>query len=157
MTVADWQACAELLDEKAALLSKGGLRTGYHNHNFEFAPIGDRTGFDILMEATDPQLVTFEMDAGWVAAAGLDPVALLRRYAGRFRLMHVKDIKPSTRANFSLQLDPTEVGSGQMAWAQILPAAYAAGVREFFVEQEPPFSGSRLAAIEKSFQYLMSL
>jgi len=152
MTVADRQALAEFLDVKAALLSRAGLSTGYHNHNFEFAPAGGRTGFEILMEATDPKLVTFEMGAGW----SLPPAALLQRYPGRFRLMHVKDIKASTKPNFWLQQDPTEVGSGRLAWAQILPAAYAAGVRDF-VEQEPPFPASRLAAIEKSLRYLISL
>jgi sugar phosphate isomerase/epimerase len=136
---------------------KAGLHTAYHNHNFEFAPQDAGTGFEILMDRTDPKLVSFEMDAGWVAAAGLDPVALLKRYPGRFRLMHVKDIKSSTRPNYALQQDPTEVGSGSIPWARILPAAYQAGIRAFFVEQEPPFSGPRLGSIEKSFQYLMSL
>jgi sugar phosphate isomerase/epimerase len=157
MEADDWRACADLLNIKAAALHAAGLQMAYHNHNFEFAPRGAANGFEILMERTDPKLVSFEMDAGWVAAAGFDPLALLKRYPGRFRLMHVKDIKASTKANFALQQDPTEVGSGRIPWARILPAAYAAGVRNFFVEQEPPFSGSRLASIEKSYRYLMSL
>ena len=157
MSADDWRACADLLNTKSSALQKAGLQMAYHNHNFEFAPQGAGTGFTILMERTDPKLVSFEMDAGWVAAAGLDPLALLKRYPGRFRLMHVKDIEASTPANYALQQNPTEVGSGHIAWARILPAAYRAGIRSFFVEQEPPFRGTRLASIAKSFEFLMSL
>jgi sugar phosphate isomerase/epimerase len=48
--------------------------------------------------------------------------------------MHVKDIKASTVRNFAVQQDPSEVGSGAMNWPAILPAAYEAGVRSFFIE-----------------------
>jgi sugar phosphate isomerase/epimerase len=51
-------------------------------------------------------------------------------------------------------MDPTEVGSGKLDWAKILPAAYRAGVRKFFVEQEAPFERSRLEAAAISFKYL---
>jgi sugar phosphate isomerase/epimerase len=152
-----WQAWARRLNDKAARLARADLKLGYHNHNLEFAPLQGTTGFEILLEHTDPKLVTFEMDAGWVAAAGADPGALLRRYPGRFRLMHVKDVKSTTRANFALHMDSTEVGSGSMDWRHLLPAAYAAGVREFFVEQEPPFSMARLDALAASYRYLAAI
>lgn len=153
-----WKSQAEFLNQAGAALKAEGLRVGYHNHNAEFSPGPDgRTGYDILLKETDPALVTFEMDAGWVAAAGLDPVTLLRRYSGRFELMHVKDVKASTKPNFSLQQDPAEVGSGSMSWPSILPAAYAAGVRRFFVEQEAPFVRDRLESVAISFRYLNTL
>ena len=157
MTADDWRATADLLNTSGDALAVAGLRMCYHNHNFEFAPIAGTTGYEILLERTDPRLVSFEMDAGWVAAAGLDPIALLQRYPGRFRLMHVKDIKASTKPNFAFQQDPTEVGSGMMDWKRILPAATAAGIVEFYVEQEPPFVVPRLASLEKSYRYLVSL
>ena len=154
MTADDWKWNADFLNEKAAVLKKAGLATGYHNHNFEFAPLGDTNGMEILLKGTDPSLVTFEMDVGWVTAAGHDPFALLKKHTGRFTLMHVKDIKASTRPNFVLQQDPTEVGSGMIDWPKLLPAAYAAGVRGFFVEQEAPFAHPRLESAKISFDYL---
>lgn len=153
-----WKAEAELLNQAGEALRGEGIRVGYHNHNIEFAPgPGGETGFEILLRETDPKLVTFELDAGWVAAAGLDPVALLRAHSGRFELMHVKDIKASTQPNFSLKQDSAEVGSGALDWARILPAAYAAGVRRFFVEQEPPFARPAIEAVGVSFRYLDGL
>jgi len=157
MTADNWRSTADLLNERGAALAVAGLRMTYHNHNFEFAPLGSTTGYQILMERTDPTLVGFEMDAGWVAAAGIDPIALLVRYPGRFRQMHVKDIRATTKPNFAFRQDPIEVGQGMMDWKNILPAAVAAGVREFYVEQEPPFTSPRLVSLEKSFRYLDGL
>src|SRR5690606_10546708 len=49
-----------------------GLLFGYHNHDFEFAPIGETNGYDLLLENTDPQNVVFEMDLFWIVKAGGD-------------------------------------------------------------------------------------
>lgn len=159
MTADDWKWNADFLNEKAAVLKKAGLAVGYHNHNFEFAPLKDAKGADthgmeILLKGTDPSLVTFEMDAGWVTAAGQDPFALLKAHPGRFTQMHVKDIKATTKANFELKQDPTEVGGGMIDWKRLLPAAYAAGVRGFYYEQEPPFAHPRLESARISYEYL---
>ncbi len=157
-----WKRTADLLNEKAAALAPHGIRVGYHNHNIEFAPLagagsGGGTGWDILVRETDPALVKFEIDVGWVTAAGLDPVAFLDAHKGRLRWLHVKDVQPSTVTNFALKMDPTEVGSGKQDWARILPAAHAAGVEHFYLEQEAPFTMPRLDAAAKGFAYLNQL
>jgi len=154
MTADDWKMNADFLTEKAKVLAASGLKVGYHNHNFEFAPVGSTTGLEIMLANTDPKLVTFELDVGWVAAAGVDPAAFMAKHKGRFTMMHVKDIKADTKPNFALQMDPTEIGSGKLPWKTLLPAAYAAGVREFYVEQEPPFARPRIEAAKISYDYL---
>jgi len=156
-TLDDWKRTAAFLNERGAALRREGLLLAYHNHNPEFAPIEGTTGFDVLARETDPKLVIFEMDAGWVRAAGLDPVALLSRYPGRFRLMHVKDISASTRTNFEWSMESTEVGRGIIDWPHVIAAAYKAGVTQYFVEQEPPFKKDRFASIADSFGYLSSM
>jgi len=154
ITADDWKATADFLNAKAKVLKAAGLTTAYHNHNVEFAPVGGATGLEILLKNTDPALVQFEMDAGWVVAAGANPIALMKAHPGRFKMMHVKDVKASTKPNFAFQQDPTEVGSGIIDWKKLLAASYAAGVRDYFVEQEPPFEKPRLEAIKISFDYL---
>jgi sugar phosphate isomerase/epimerase len=156
LTRDDWQRTAELLNDRGGKLRAEGLRLGYHNHNPEFAPLGNTNGMELLLSGTSPDEVSFEMDVGWVAASGTDPVALLKRHGRRFQLMHVKDIKPSTKSNFALQQDPTEVGSGKLPWSSLLPAAFNAGVRKFYVEQEPPFARDRFEAIGRSLAFLQS-
>jgi sugar phosphate isomerase/epimerase len=157
MTVDDWKLNADFLNAKGAALKRLGLHLAYHNHNFEFAPVAGSTGFDLLLRDTDPAVVSFEMDAGWVVAAGADPGALLRKYPNRFTAMHVKDIEASTRPNFGLQQVPCEVGRGMIDWKTLLPAAYRVGVRQFYVEQEPPFANPPLEAVGISFNYLRTL
>ncbi|HEY2753148.1 sugar phosphate isomerase/epimerase [Phenylobacterium sp.] len=157
MTADDWKATADFLNAKAAPLKAAGLTLGYHNHNVEFAPLGATTGMDILLKNTDPALVSFEMDAGWVVAAGADPFALLKARPHRFTQMHVKDVKATTKPNFAFQQDPTEVGSGTIDWKRLLPASYAAGVRGFFVEQEAPYDKPRMESVRISGEYLNGL
>jgi sugar phosphate isomerase/epimerase len=157
LTAEDWKATAGLLNAKAAPLKTAGLTLGYHNHNVEFAPVGGTDGLAILLAETDPALVQFEMDAGWVVAAGRDPFALLKAHPRRFRQMHVKDVKASTKSNFAFQQDPTEVGTGIIDWKRLLPAAHAAGVDGFFVEQEPPFTHPRIESARLCADYLLKL
>ena len=95
ITADDWKATAAFLNAKAAALQKVGLRLSYHNHNVEFRPIGESSGLEILLNETDPKLVHFEMDVGWVAAGGKDPIKILEQRKGRFRMMHVKDLMAS--------------------------------------------------------------
>jgi sugar phosphate isomerase/epimerase len=150
----DYHRMADFLNEKGELLRQHGLRISYHNHNCEFAQHGGKTGLQILLDNTDPDLVYFELDVGWTVAAGIDPIVLLEAYKCRFTQIHVKDIKASTIANFNLRQDPTFVGNGIIDWQTIIPIAKAHGVTSFYVEQEPPFAEDRLLEVAKSYRYL---
>ncbi len=154
-----WRRTALLLNEKGAVLKSAGVALGYHNHNIEFAPFaqasrGAANGWDILVQETDPALVHFELDTGWIATAGHDPADFLRRHRGRVTQLHVKDVAAGNTVNFGLSMKPAEVGSGTLDWAKILPAAHEAGVRHFYVEQEPPFTIPRIEAAKKSYEFL---
>lgn len=149
-----WKRLANLLNERASALRAFGIQLGYHNHNMEFAPIGETSGWDILMDELDPKLVFIELDLGWVAAAGRDPAAELKNLSGRVRMVHVKDIKSSTKPNFALEQDPAEVGLGRLNWRAILSACAKAGVEHYYVEQEPPFTRDRFESMKLSHDYL---
>jgi len=157
MTADDWRRLAAQLSETGAALKREGLKLGYHNHNVELTELGSRTALDLLLENTDPGLVWFEMDVGWVAAAGVDPIGLLRAHPHRFRLMHIKDLKAGTVANNAFRMDPADVGSGTLDWKAILPVGYEVGVRYYYVEQEPPFAVPRMQAARTDYDYLARL
>lgn len=157
-----WRRTAALLNEKGAALKPVGIALGYHNHNIEFAPFaeasgGAANGWDILVQETDPALVHFELDTGWIATAGRDPAAFLRQHQGRVTQLHVKDVAMGNTVHFGLSMKPAEIGSGTLDWAKILPAAHDAGVRHFYVEQEPPFAIPRIDAASKSYGFLAQL
>lgn len=149
-----WKQSADLLNRKGAALRPLGIGVGYHNHNIEFAPLGRTTGWDVLVREADRNLVHFEIDLGWVATAGLDPVRFLNAMRGRVKLLHVKDVAANNTANYRLEMKPAEVGSGTLDWQRILPAARRAGVEHFLVEQEPPFTIPRIEAAAKSYRFL---
>jgi sugar phosphate isomerase/epimerase len=152
-----WKRSAALLNERATALKPLGIKVGYHNHNIEFAPVGKTTGWDILWRETQPDLVSFEVDLGWIATAGLDPVKFLEKTRGRVRLVHVKDVAKGNPKSFTISMMPTQVGAGTLDWARILPAAHRAGVRHFYVEQEPPFTIPRIEAASQSYAFLSKL
>lgn len=152
-----WKRLADLLNRRAQDLSAYGISLGYHNHNPEFAPLGDGTGFDLLLQNTDRALVQFELDVGWVASAGLDPVAMLRRLAGRVDQLHLKDVKRGASANFALETQPTLIGTGMVDWPALLKAAREAGVVHGYIEQEPPFDIPRIEVAERSIAYLKTV
>lgn len=152
-----WMRTADILNRTAAALAPSGLSFAYHNHNVEFAPLGTRRGWDVLIEECDPALVQFEIDTGWVAAAGLDPADLLSGIVGRVAQLHVKDVGRAQQTNYELRMVPAEVGAGTLDWRRLLPAAHAAGARHFYVEQEPPFRIDRWEAARVSHAYLANL
>ena len=45
------------------------------NHADEFKPLDGRTGYDILLTACDPKLVTMQLDLFWAVKGGQDPLA----------------------------------------------------------------------------------
>jgi sugar phosphate isomerase/epimerase len=149
-----WKRMGGLLNERAAALKPHGIALGYHNHNMEFRPQEGTTGWDVLLKELEPKLVFIELDLGWYAAAGRDPVAEILRLKGRIKMVHLKDIKATTRPNFTLGQDPVEVGLGMLDWKRILPACVAAGVEHYYVEQEPPFVRDRFDSVKLSHDFL---
>lgn len=159
MTADDWKAQADFLNGRGRALKSVGLKLAYHNHNVELAPLPGGKGriIDLLIERTDPGLVSFEMDVAWVVAGGAKPADLLRRHRGRFSALHVKDLAAGSRPNFVLQQQPADIGSGVIKWDEVLPSAWDAGVRRYYVEQEAPFKGSPLDAVKAGHDFLQRL
>ena len=120
MTANDFKHTAAKANDIAQKAQAAGLQYAYHNHPFEFRDLGGgQTGYDILLRETDPSIVKFELDCGWMKVAGVDPVAYLTRHPGRFVMLHIKDFDTNNKP--------------------IVEAGLKAGIKHIFVEQEPPF------------------
>jgi sugar phosphate isomerase/epimerase len=109
---------------------KHGIQFLYHNHNWEFTRFDGEYAYDILLGATDPELVKMEPDTYWIQRGGADPVAYLNRLGGRCPLLHIKDMEPGADQYFA------EIGEGVLDWGAIFPAAEQAGVLWLVVEQD---------------------
>jgi sugar phosphate isomerase/epimerase len=127
----DWRWNAEQFNHYGKKVKAAGFRFGYHNHTPEFVVVDGVTPYDELMRLTDPALVTFEMDCGWVVVGGGDPVALLKKYSNRVSMLHVKDFQPGVTPPHAAQL-----GQGRIDYKPIFAAAKSAHIKHYFVEQE---------------------
>lgn len=109
-----------------------GLRFAYHNHSGEFARTGERSFWEAVVDQTDPELVSFELDLYWAQFAGVDAAGLLERHGKRVPLVHVKDMAagPDRRDR--------PVGEGILPWPALLEAAGRAGTSGYIVEQDEP-------------------
>lgn len=156
LTLDDWKWNAEFLNEAGEKTKKAGIQIGYHNHPFEFKKLGDTTGYDELLRLTDPDLVKFQLDCGWMVFAGQDPVTYLEKYPKRYRLLHIKDLK-SPGGGEGLAIHTTEVGKGIVDWKRIFAAAKKTEVVGYYVEQEPPYERPPLESAKISYDYLHAL
>jgi sugar phosphate isomerase/epimerase len=126
-----------------------GVTFSYHNHDFEFAPLGDSTMWDVLVRETDPELVHLELDLYWIKYGGADPETVLRDVGDRVSLVHLKDMAPdNTRSDLP-------VGEGTMPWTSLLEAADAAGVEWYIAEQDNPRDA--LQDVTISLQHMRNL
>jgi sugar phosphate isomerase/epimerase len=133
------------LNEFGRRCKERGLSFGYHNHDWEFTAGDDGYFMDRLLDATDPALVGFELDLGWAAYAGADPIAILRERSGRISLVHVKD--------FGRDGESVDVGEGVLELGSILPVAQEAGVQWYIVENDRP-QGPSIESARRSLESL---
>ncbi len=158
---------AAQLNADGKIAQKFGMKVLVHNHTGEFEKLSDssRNSFDILVEETDPALVTMQLDLGWTYIAGIDPIALFKAHPGRFELWHVKDVfglrtvSPSLGPNArvsSMALVP--VGTGHIDFKPVFAEASLAGLKHFVVEQDNAAAwGDSLAAARVSYQNLAEI
>lgn len=154
LTLDDWRWNADLCNRLGEQAQKSAIQFGYHNHSMEFKRFDGVAAYDELLKGTDPALVTMELDCGWAENAGADVAEYLRHYAGRFRLLHVKDIKRRSSPDAGFKLAGTAIGRGIIDWAAVFSAGKKGGVRHYFIEQEPPFERPALESVRMSYDWL---
>jgi sugar phosphate isomerase/epimerase len=146
-SVDGYQRAADFFNKAGERCKKAGIRFGFHNHQVEFLEINGRVPYDILLELTDPKLVTFEIDLAWITAAGKDPVAYFRKYPGRFEVWHMKDLTPEKQ-------DAT-LGEGIIDFKPILAETRTAGMKYWFLEQDNCRTHTPMESIKISRDYYL--
>ncbi|MEP0391789.1 MAG: sugar phosphate isomerase/epimerase [Erythrobacter sp.] len=143
-TLDKYRALADLLNARGEETKAAGIQIGYHNHEFEFIEDNGTTGYDILLDRTDSELVTLELDFFWAHLAKVDPVELFNKAPGRFTSCHIKD---STAEG-----EMVPVGDGVIDFTSIFEHAQTAGMERFYVEHDNPQDA--LASLGRSFASL---
>jgi sugar phosphate isomerase/epimerase len=156
-TIDDVNKAITVFNNAGKILKENGLSFCYHPHGYEFRPYKNETLFDYLVKSLNPEYANFEMDVFWIKHPGQDPVALLEKYKGRFKLMHLKDRKSGTEGNQNGEADvETNVvlGTGDVGIADIMKVSKKYGVEYFFIEDE---SSRSMEQVPQSLAFLKSL
>lgn len=131
----------ELMNKIGAEANKRDIKFGYHNHNMEFEKMqgSDQLIEDFLIANTDPDKVFFQMDVYWVTQGGQDPVAYLKKYPKRFKVLHIKD-------------DYVIGESGSIDFEAIFKQFYKNGYKDWFVEIEEYMTPEQREQMMKMFE-----
>jgi sugar phosphate isomerase/epimerase len=147
-TVDDVRRFAAELGGLAPMFADRGMRLGYHNHDFEFRPLGGTTVWSVLLDELPPE-VEVELDVYWVSIAGRDPVTEIRNAADRVRLLHMKDRLAGPDAR------DVPAGAGILDFPRIVAAGRSAGIEWYVAELDNPLDP--VADITAAARYLESL
>ncbi len=146
-TLKDCKKSVEMLNELGPKVKAKGLQLLWHNHDKEFTTMEEGLPFDYLMQNTDPKTVNCEMDIYWVKKGGGDPLEMLKKYNGRIKILHVKDMAPDE--------DFICPGSGIIDFKPIFEEAQKQGIKHYIVERDNEPDG--IGCLESSGEFLKNL
>jgi sugar phosphate isomerase/epimerase len=146
----DWRYVGDQFNAIGAKVKAAGMTFGYHNHTIEFGTENGIVFFDELLKRTDPNLVKFEMDCGWVVGGGHNPVEYLSKFPERFPLLHVKDMVKEPDG----KLRNVVMGKGFIDYKPIFRAA--TGLKHYFIEQEE-FEGDPMTELREDADFMKKL
>ena len=157
LTFENAKKAVEDFNKAGKILKENGLTFCYHAHGYEFQPYEDGTLLDYMFKNTNPEYVSFQMDIFWIQFGGGDPVALLKKYGSRWRMMHIKDMRKGTKKDLtgltSVDND-VALGTGELDLPAIFREAKKVGIKHYFIEDE---SSSYASQVPQSIAYLKSL
>ena len=160
-TMDDAKRAADEYNKIAAVAAKAGLQQGLHNEGFELSTIDGERTYDILMRLLDPKLVKMQFQMSTIGQ-GFVAHEYFAKYPGRFISMHIQDVDLNATPPPPPPDAPqrggggrgrgrgvqTSVGKGSIDWAQTFKAARAAGVKNYFVEQNMELTRASVAALK---------
>lgn len=165
---------AKQADEIAARLKEEGIDLYYHNHHVEFRRYNGQYLLDIIKDNT--KNLGFELDIHWIHRGGENPVEFIKKYAGRIRLLHLKDyrigalkepeggIDMTDKASimkfmqsFTNNIEFAEVGEGTMPIKACIEAGLAGGSEYFLVEQDDTYGRDPFESLKISHDNLVKL
>ena len=159
-TMDDVKKAADEYNKIAAVAAKAGIQQGLHNEGFELSEVDGRRTYDILFELLDPKLVKFQFQMSTIAY-GFVAHEYFTKYAGRFISMHLQDVDLNATPPPPPPDAPargggrgrgrgvaTSVGKGSIDWVKTFQAAKAAGVKNYFVEQNMDLTKESVAFLK---------
>jgi sugar phosphate isomerase/epimerase len=160
MTVEEMKPFMDQYNKCGELCKKYGMKFGYHNHDFEFTQkVGDMLLYDFMLQNTDPALVTQQLDIGNMYMVGAQALDYIKKYPGRFELMHVKDVmRLSEPGAAKPKFENCQFGKGEVPLKAILKAARKTGGTTHFVVEQEEYQGlGQIESVGNDFTFMKKL
>ncbi len=163
----------EFIAEFAKEVKALGARAHYHNHAPDILTVNGKCALDTLLEGKD---IHPQFDCGWLEAAGVSAVDYIQRYAGRVKMLHLRDFWQSKHRNKvfvqhnennqivvynecqSADFEARPLGHGLLDVPAVVKAARDAGVTHLIYENDPRggnmFGMTPLEAAKTSCTYI---
>lgn len=156
-------------NDVAKKLAEHGIKLYYHNHHIEFKKYDGKYLLDIIRE--EAPLLGFELDVHWVQRGGKNPVSVLKDYAGKVDLVHLKDYRVASippeafdalkegdyetfMTAFANIIQFAELGQGSLDLPEIIEQSIASGTRYLLVEQDDQYGRDPFDCLITSRDYL---
>ena len=156
----DWLKLADFTNRLAARLAAEGMRTGYHNHFHEFAPLDGETPWDTYFGNTDPSVI-MQFDTGNAIFGGAEPVNVIHSYPGRAVTVH---LKPFTKRlhdgadhNYPHAAFDPIIGEDDTDWPALFEACELVGGTEWYIVEYESDAYPPLEAVERCLRALRGL
>ncbi|HLH52336.1 MAG TPA: TIM barrel protein [Verrucomicrobiae bacterium] len=142
----EWQDKAKLFNEVSAKLKPEGMSVGYHAHAHDFEKFDGQSAWDIFFGQTKPEVI-MQLDTSNCREGGADPVAVLHKYPGRVRSIHLKAYGAGPDA---------VIGEDKVNWPEVFAFCESKGGTQWYV-LEHESSSDPLKAVARSFEALRKL
>jgi sugar phosphate isomerase/epimerase len=145
-TKQEWLDKARLFNDIADKIKPDGMKVGYHSHEHDFHKMDGETIWDIFIGHTKPEVI-MQLDTSNCRDGGGDPVAVLKKYPGRARTVHIKANGGGPEA---------VIGEDKINWKEVFALCEGPARTEWYV-LEHETSKDPLHAVKRSFDALRKM
>ena len=145
-TKQDWLDKAKMFNDLADQLRPHGQWIGYHAHAHDFQKLEGETVWDIFFGNTKPEVI-MQLDTSNCREGGSDPVAVLNKYPGRVRSIHIKPNGGGPEA---------VIGEDKIAWPAVFEFCETRGNTEWYVVEHET-SKHPLETVRRTFTVLKEM
>ena len=142
----EWLDRAKLFNEIADQVKPDGMWVGYHAHSHDFKQIEGVTAWDLFFGNTKAEVI-MQLDTSNCCEGGADPVAVLKKYPGRARSIHIKAFGGGPDA---------VIGEDKVDWKAVFAFCESKGKTQVYV-LEHESGKDPLDAVRRSYEALKKM
>ena len=142
----EWLDRAKLFNDIADKVKADGMWVGYHAHQHDFKQIDGVSAWDLFFGNTKREVI-MQLDTSNCCEGGADPVAVLKKYPGRARSIHLKAFGGGPDA---------VIGEDKVDWKAVFAFCEGKGKTQWYVVEHES-AKDPLDAVKRSFEALRKL